>query len=66
MKNRTPRRMHLGSVTAVTLVAGLCAAQAAFGPDSRLNGTILGKSLKFGNRVESLATYKFLTITMLS
>jgi hypothetical protein len=43
----------------------LGAVQAALDPASKLSGTIVGKSLKFGSRVESLTTYKFLTLTML-
>jgi hypothetical protein len=43
----------------------LGAIQAALDPNSQLSKTTLGKSLKFGNRVDSMATYKFLTITML-
>jgi len=43
----------------------LGAVQAALDPKSQLSGTILGKSLKFGSRVEAMDTYKLLTITML-
>jgi hypothetical protein len=43
----------------------LGAVQAALDPHSRLRGTILGKSLKFGSQIEAQATYKLLTITML-
>ena len=43
----------------------LGAVQAALDPHSQLSRTIVGKSLKFGNRVDSLATYKFLTLTIL-
>ena len=43
----------------------LGAVQAALDPDSELSQTLLGKSLKFGSKVEAEATYKLLTITML-
>ena len=43
----------------------LGAVQAALDPGSALSKTLLGKSLKFGSRVESEATYKLLTVTML-
>ena len=43
----------------------LGAVQAALDPNSQLSGTLTGKSLKFGSRMNSLATYKFLTVTML-
>lgn len=43
----------------------LGAVQAALDPDSQLSKTLLGKSLKFGSRVEAEATYKLLTVTML-
>lgn len=43
----------------------LGAVQAALDPDSELSKTLLGKSLKFGSKVEAEATYKLLTITML-
>lgn len=43
----------------------LGAVQAALDPGSELARSVLGKSLKFGTRADSEATYKLLTITML-
>jgi hypothetical protein len=43
----------------------LGAVQAALDPDSKLSKSVLGKSLKFGTRVNAAATYKLLTATML-
>jgi len=43
----------------------LGAVQAALDPDSQLSRTVIGKALKFGDRVNSMDTYKLLTVTML-
>jgi Protein of unknown function (DUF3604) len=43
----------------------LGAVQAALDPNSRLNKTVVGKLLKFGDKVNSMDTYKLLTVTML-
>lgn len=42
----------------------LGAVQSAVDPDSRLSGTLAGRSLRFGNRVDSMATYKLLAATL--
>jgi hypothetical protein len=42
----------------------LGAVQSALDPDSRLSGTLAGRSLKFGNRIDSMATYKLLAVTL--
>jgi hypothetical protein len=43
----------------------LGAMQASFDPNSQLSKTLIGKALRFGNKVEALDTYKVLAVTLI-